>query len=106
MCSFAYKSGASCSKLTMSLVNDSLKFQMAILQIHSYFLLKKCENPLHYIGFSHFFNKKFALQRILTFFQQKITVYLQCKGFLHFFNKKNQKKNGVFAYVVGINLRS
>ena len=26
--------GASCSKLTMSLVNDSLKFQMAILQIH------------------------------------------------------------------------
>ena len=29
-----------------SLVNDSLKFQMAILQIHSYFLLKKCENPL------------------------------------------------------------
>ena len=29
----------------MSLVNDSLKFQMAILQIHCYFLLKKCENP-------------------------------------------------------------
>ena len=27
-------SGASCSKLTMSIVNDSLKFQMAILQIH------------------------------------------------------------------------
>ena len=25
--------GPSCSKLTMSLVNDSLKFQMAILQI-------------------------------------------------------------------------
>ena len=25
-------SGASCSKFTMSLVNDSLKFQMAILQ--------------------------------------------------------------------------
>ena len=29
--------GASCSKLTMSLVNDSLKFQMAILQIHFYY---------------------------------------------------------------------
>ena len=29
--------GASCSKLMMSLVNDSLKFQMAILQIHCYF---------------------------------------------------------------------
>ena len=26
----------------MSLVNDLLKFQMAILQIHCYFLLKKC----------------------------------------------------------------
>ena len=41
------KPGASCSKLTISLVNDSLKFQMAILQIHCYFLLIKCENPLH-----------------------------------------------------------
>ena len=30
-------------------------------QIHCYFVLKKCENPL---------------QRILTFFQHKITVYL------------------------------
>ena len=27
-----------------SLVNDSLNFQMAILQIHCYFFLKKCEN--------------------------------------------------------------
>ena len=51
-------SGPSCSKLTMSLVNDSLKFQMAILQIHCYFLLKKCENPLQCKGFSHFMNKK------------------------------------------------
>ena len=48
----------SCSKLTTSLVNDSLKFQMAILQIHCYFLLKKCENPLQCKGFSHFINKK------------------------------------------------
>ena len=30
-----------------SLVNDLLKFQTRILQIHCYFLLKKCENPLH-----------------------------------------------------------
>ena len=50
--------GASCSKLTTSLVNVSLKFQTLILQIHCYFLLKKCEKV------------------ILTFFQQKITVYL------------------------------
>ena len=32
---------ASCLELTMSLVYDLLKFQMAILQIHCYFLLKK-----------------------------------------------------------------
>ena len=38
-----YESGVSCSKLTMSLVNDLLKFQMVILQIHCYFLLTKCE---------------------------------------------------------------
>ena len=49
--------GPSCSKLTTSLVNVSLKFQTLILQIHCYFLLKKCENPLHSKGFSHFFNK-------------------------------------------------
>ena len=53
-----YGTGPSCSKLTMSLVNVSLKFQTLILQIHCYFLLKKCENPLHCKGFSHFFNKK------------------------------------------------
>ena len=39
--------GPSCSKLTTSLVNVSLKFQTLILQIHCYFLLKKCENPSH-----------------------------------------------------------
>ena len=41
------QSGPSCSKLTTSLVNVSLKFQTLITQIHCYFLLKKCENPLH-----------------------------------------------------------
>ena len=55
---FGKRPGASCSKLTTSLVNVSLKFQTLILQIHCYFLLKKCENPLHCKGFSHFFNKK------------------------------------------------
>ena len=50
--------GPSCSKLTTSLVNVSLKFQTLILQIHCHFLLKKCENPLHCKGFSHFFIKK------------------------------------------------
>ena len=37
-----FTSGLGCSKLTTSLVNVSLKFQMLISQIHQYFLLKKC----------------------------------------------------------------
>ena len=36
-------SGLGCSKLTTSLVNVSLKFQMLISQLCQYFLLKKCE---------------------------------------------------------------
>ena len=43
--------------LTMSLVNEMLKFQTLISQICQYFLLKKCEKLLH------------------SFFQQKISVY-------------------------------
>ena len=34
--------GPGCSKLTTSLVNVSLKFQMLISEICQYFLLKKC----------------------------------------------------------------
>ena len=74
--------GASCSKLTTSLVNDSFKFQMAILQMHCHFLLKKCENPL---------------QRILSFFSTK-----NAKD-SHILSTKN---DSVFAYVVGIYLTS
>ena len=48
--------GPGCSKLMTSLLKVSFKFQTLILQIHCYFLLKKCENPLHCKGFSHFFN--------------------------------------------------
>ena len=40
---FHFKSGPSCSKLTMSLVNVSLKFQMLISEICQYFFLKKRE---------------------------------------------------------------
>ena len=50
--------GASCSKLTTSLVNVSLKFKTLIYQIHCYFLLEKCENLLQCKRFSHFFNTK------------------------------------------------
>ena len=35
--------GPGCSKLTTSLVNETLKFQTSISQIGQYFLLKKCE---------------------------------------------------------------
>ena len=59
-------SGPSCSKLTTSLVNVSLKFQTLISQIRRYFLLKKCE--------------AFALQKLLSFFQQKISVHLVIKS--------------------------
>ena len=51
--------GTSCSKLTMSFVNVSLKFQTFIPQIHQYFLLKKCEKLLQCKSFSHFFKKKY-----------------------------------------------
>ena len=51
--------GPSCSKLTTSLVNVSLKCQTLISQTHQYFLLKKCENLLHCKSFSHFVNKKY-----------------------------------------------
>ena len=54
-----YITGPGCSKLTTSLVNVSLKFQMLISDIHQYFLSKKCEK--------------------LSFFQQKISVYLVIK---------------------------
>ena len=56
-----YTSGPGCSKLTTSLVNVSLKFQKLISQIHQYFLLKK-------------------KQKHLSFFQQKISVYLVIKS--------------------------
>ena len=51
--------GPGCSKLTMSLVNETLKFQMLIFQISQYFLLKKCEKLLQCKSFSHFFSKKY-----------------------------------------------
>ena len=49
--------GPGCSKLTMSLVNVSLKFQTLISNICQYFLLKNCEKLLQCKSFSHFFNK-------------------------------------------------
>ena len=56
-------SWAGCSKLTTSLVNVSLKFQTLISEICQYFLLKKREKLL-----------------LLSFFQQKISVYLVIKS--------------------------
>ena len=54
-------SGPGCSKLMMSLVKVSLKFQTLISEICQYFLLKKCE-------------------KLLSFFQQNISVYLVIKS--------------------------
>ena len=59
----------------MSLVNDLLKFQMAILQIHCYFFfLIKCENPLHCKGFSHFINKNNSV------FAKVVGIYLTSRS--------------------------
>ena len=59
-------SGPGCSKLMTLLVNLTLKFQMLMSQIWQYFLLKKIREA-------------FAVQKLLSFFQQKISVYLVIK---------------------------
>ena len=64
---YGCKSGPGCSKLMTSLVNVSLKFKTLISQIRQYFLLKKCEKLLQ-------------LQKLLSFFQQKISVCLVTKS--------------------------
>ena len=51
--------GPGCSKLTMSLVNVSLKVRKLISEMCQYFLLKKCEKLLHCKSFSYFVNKKY-----------------------------------------------
>ena len=53
--------GPGCSKLTTPLVNVSLKIQTLIFEIFQYFVLKKC------------------VQKLLSFFQQKNSVYLVIK---------------------------
>ena len=61
---FLTKPGPGCSKLTTSLVNDSLKFQMLISQILQYVLLKKCEKLMQCKSFSDFFIKKYQCFRL------------------------------------------
>ena len=53
--------GPGCSKLTTSLVNVSLKFQMLISEICHYFLLKKCEKLLHAKASLTFSTKNFSV---------------------------------------------
>ena len=72
------KSGPSCSKLIMSLVNDSLKFQRVILQIHCYFLLKKCERILCNAKDSHIFSTKNN-----SVFANVVSIYLTTRGLNH-----------------------
>ena len=61
-----YESWPGCSKLTASLVNETLKFQTLISQICQYFLLKKCEKLLQCKSFYQFFNKKFQCIWLLS----------------------------------------
>ena len=56
-----------CSKLTTSLVNVLLKFQTVISKMCQYFFDEKM-------------GEAFAVQKLLSFFQQKISVYLVIKS--------------------------
>ena len=62
-------SGPGRSKLTMSLVNISLKFQMLLSQICQYFLSKKCEECK---SFSHFYKNNSSV------FGYKVVKQLTC----------------------------
>ena len=66
---FVWTSGLGCSKLTMPLVNVSLKFQTSVSNIRQYVLFKKCEK-LKLLSF--FFN-------IFSFFSPILSVYLIIK---------------------------
>ena len=59
-------SGPGCSKLTTSLVNETLKFQTLISHICQYFFMKKCEELLQCKSFSHFFNKNYQYIWLLS----------------------------------------
>ena len=54
-------SGPGCSKLTTSLVNETLKFQTFISQICQYFLMKKYEKLLQCKSFSFFSTKNISV---------------------------------------------
>ena len=69
-CCYNTQTGLSCSKLTTSLVNVSLKFQMLVSQICQYFLLKKFEKLLQCKSFSHFSTKN------ITVFLYKVEKHL------------------------------
>ena len=66
-CHLGKQSGSGCSNLTTLLANVSLKFQTSKTEICQYFLSKKCEKLLQ------------GRQKLLSFFQQKISVYLVIK---------------------------
>ena len=56
--------GVSCS-----IVNESLKSQMAILQIHCYFLLKKCESSLQIAKVTPIFSAKITSVFVIVLLQ-------------------------------------
>ena len=61
-----YRSGPGCSKLTMSLVNVSLKISHVNISNTPIFFVEKMREA-------------FAVQKLLLLFQQKISVYLVIK---------------------------
>ena len=67
---FALPPGSGCSKLATSLVNISLNFQKTLVNFSnmSIFFVEKMEEA-------------FAVQKLLSFFQQKISVYLVIKSY-------------------------
>ena len=65
----------------MLLVDDSLKFQMAILQIHCYLLLKKYENPFHILSTKN--NSVFAFKVDIQGVPKKRSRYKKVHSFLN-----------------------
>ena len=52
-------------KLTMSLVNVSLKFSILVSEIMPIFFVEKMEKLLQCKSFSHFFNKKISVYLVV-----------------------------------------
>ena len=92
------------SKLTMSLVNDSLKFQTCILQILLFFLVAK-DSQAHFFSTKSNIAKDSHIQqkkKKLTFFVQQQQQQQKKKKKKKTKKKKTKKKTLVFAFEVDV----